>query len=353
MAGSKRGAHELSQLEGKRRRCGQVFACPHGDWLECRDAECVEMLAAFCGCDFGFVHASPPCQTYARAKHFHGGPSAAQLQADCLADVCDLAVAAAGVVPVSVENVPEARQKMADLCVVTACGRDAALNLNVTRHRVIGFNMQVPPGTCGCTRECHTCGPKSGRPSQQLNLFSVMGNGGGPWGNFPMWLRAMGYDPDTSTQNMQLRTHLDYLRLPKSMWNTPALPLQDATNLSKKGLAQSIPPVYASHFIGPRMPTTKKPCLDLFAGEGGATRGFLAMGLRVIAVDNDPVALSRNPAKWKVYFDAVVLLDRLIMVKKASTTVPSFVLRQMNAMNGPPPRVCVPPMQAMEVAMVT
>lgn len=49
--------------------------------------------------------------------------------------------------------------------------------------------------------------------------------------------------------------------------------------------------------------------LDSFSGEGGATRGLMAAGFCVTAIDNDPNRLKRNPAPYKVLVeDAVVYI---------------------------------------------
>lgn len=44
---------------------------------------------------------------------------------------------------------------------------------------------------------------------------------------------------------------------------------------------------------------------DAFSGEGGATRGLMAAGYCVTAVDNDPHRLKYNPAQHKVCGDAI------------------------------------------------
>lgn len=51
--------------------------------------------------------------------------------------------------------------------------------------------------------------------------------------------------------------------------------------------------------------------LELCSGEGGSTRGLMDAGWDVIAVDNDRNRLARNPARWKVHGDALVVLDEL------------------------------------------
>ena len=49
----------------------------------------------------------------------------------------------------------------------------------------------------------------------------------------------------------------------------------------------------------------KRPiCLEVCAGEGGSTRGLMDAGWDVIAVDDNPNRLKRNPARWTVLGDA-------------------------------------------------
>lgn len=45
-------------------------------------------------------------------------------------------------------------------------------------------------------------------------------------------------------------------------------------------------------------------CLEVCAGEGGSTRGLMDAGWDVIAVDDNPNRLRRNPARWTVLGDA-------------------------------------------------
>lgn len=53
----------------------------------------------------------------------------------------------------------------------------------------------------------------------------------------------------------------------------------------------------------------KPRALDAFSGEGGATRGLMAAGFCVTAIDNDPNRLKRNPAPYKIIVeDAVVYI---------------------------------------------
>ena len=45
-------------------------------------------------------------------------------------------------------------------------------------------------------------------------------------------------------------------------------------------------------------------CLEPCAGEGGSTKGLMDAGFDVIAVDDNPNRLKRNPARWTVLGDA-------------------------------------------------
>lgn len=59
-------------------------------------------------------------------------------------------------------------------------------------------------------------------------------------------------------------------------------------------------------------PSCGKPrALDGFSGEGGATRGLMAAGFCVTAIDNDPNRLKRNPAPYKILVKDAVEYIRL------------------------------------------
>lgn len=51
--------------------------------------------------------------------------------------------------------------------------------------------------------------------------------------------------------------------------------------------------------------------LDVYAGEGGATRGYQDAGWEIAAVDLDPNRLRRNPATWHHVGDALAVLATL------------------------------------------
>ena len=53
-------------------------------------------------------------------------------------------------------------------------------------------------------------------------------------------------------------------------------------------------------------------CLELFAGQGGATRGLQRAGMHVTAVDLDGDALSRNPADVTICADALQFCEELL-----------------------------------------
>lgn len=55
---------------------------------------------------------------------------------------------------------------------------------------------------------------------------------------------------------------------------------------------------------------TRPRLLELCAGEGGATRGYMDAGWRVTAVDIDAAAMARNPADSTVIADALAYLER-------------------------------------------
>ena len=52
-------------------------------------------------------------------------------------------------------------------------------------------------------------------------------------------------------------------------------------------------------------------CLEVCAGEGGSTKGLMDAGFDVIAVDDNPNRLKRNPARWTVLGDAFDAILRL------------------------------------------
>ena len=56
-------------------------------------------------------------------------------------------------------------------------------------------------------------------------------------------------------------------------------------------------------------------CLEVCAGEGGSTKGLMDAGFDVIAVDDNPNRLKRNPARWTVLgdaFDAITAMGHLV-----------------------------------------
>jgi len=305
------GAHKRSRLE-----C--VMACPHGDWTACTHPDCVQMMGRLVAGVVDAVSASPPCQMHTQLKSYHGN-SEEHRRKECIVPVVQAAEALAGILPMSVENVPEAKQHMVDhLNTIIVCGQ--ALGLNVTRHRVFGFNTDVNATPCGCIRAANTCGHYHGPPSATHFNFQVAGNGGGKWGNVLHWFRAMGYDPKTVTLPTRQKTRDDFDAF--TAWREPVGGLFNAAAMTRHGLCESIPPVYASHVVAPRLGSPKL-VLDLFAGEGGASRGFMASGATVIAVDTDAKALSRNPAPYKVYADAVPLLQGIVKSQRAARCIAS------------------------------
>ena len=316
-----------------------VMECPHGDWTACTTEKCRQALRRLETGTVDAVHASPPCQCHTMLRHFHGNTDK-QKEQECLGPVVQAAYALSGLLPVAVENVPDARRAMDKLDVVIACGQ--ALGLNVTRHRAIGFNTPAKRARCGCTRVANTCGHGYGPPSATLRNFRVAGNGGGDWGTLLHWFRAMGYDAATITLPVRQSTRAAYAAF--TAWSQPTGGLHNAAEMTRRGLCESIPPAYASHIITPRL-ANPSWVLDLFAGEGGASRGFAAAGATVIAVDTDAAALSRNPAQFKVYADAVPLLQKLVATQRQTrviTDTPDCAQPMFVSIDGPWPTDEIP-----------
>lgn len=59
-------------------------------------------------------------------------------------------------------------------------------------------------------------------------------------------------------------------------------------------------------------------CLELFAGEGGATRGLQRAGMHVTAIDCDQNAISRNPA------DVAICADVFEWLSENEATLPTY-----------------------------
>lgn len=82
--------------------------------------------------------------------------------------------------------------------------------------------------------------------------------------------------------------------------------------------------------------------LDLYAGQGGATRGYQDAGWTVAAVDRDAAALRRNPAEYRYVGDVLTVLAALLaggtlpFTRRDGTTV-QLGLDDFDAIHTSPP----------------
>lgn len=90
------------------------------------------------------------------------------------------------------------------------------------------------------------------------------------------------------------------------------------------------------------MPAGERILLDLYAGQGGATRGYQNAGWTVAAVDRDAAALRRNPAAYRYVGDVLTVLAALLaggtlpFTRRDGTTV-QLGLDDFEAIHASPP----------------
>ena len=116
----------------------------------------------------------------------------------------------------------------------------------------------------------------------------------------------MGYSvDDTLLSKFTGESVMKYHRV--TWWNTPKQ-LFEIGRMTYAGLRESIPPCYTV-WAGEQLGVGNGDILlDMFSGEGGASRGYMSLGTTVIAVDIDSHALRNNPAPYSICTNAIELL---------------------------------------------